>query len=165
MVAHKPRLVRRLTPSWGRKADGLLAGFRTQHEIPPEVDLAHLASKLAGKAIITSIMVCPAYALHLVGEGARLFLQYPTCTHSRQTSLTDSSEISFCLSVEAPVALAPVVTGPSVKTKWRNKYGSGLYREGNGEQDVFTILYDLRCYKKKSWFRDSPVPGDDGSDG
>lgn len=75
--------------------------------------------------------------------------------------LPENSGVSFALSVEAPLPVAPIVTGPSVKTKWHNRYGTGIYREGNKEQDAFTVLYDVRVLKKKGWLRDTPEPGDD----
>jgi len=118
LVAHKPR----------------------QHCLPQDIDLERLTKELNGQYLVTSVTVCPAYALYLATK--------------------DDSDISFALRVEAPVPAAPVVTGPNVKAKWYNRHGAGLYREGIKEKEVFTVLYDLRICRRKGWLRDSPQPGD-----
>jgi len=123
---------------FGSKSGAILAAYKPiQSSLPYDLDYNLVAEKLAGKYIVNSVTMCPAYALYL---GSR-----------------EDSGITLTLQVETP----------DVGVKWIKDYNGGFYREGNQYEPCFTVLFDLRrCVmrKKATWLRDSPEPDFEGSD-
>jgi len=134
---------------FGSRSGAVLAAYKpVQSSLPYDLNYEAVAKKLAGKHIVSSITMCPAYALYLGSK--------------------EDSGITLSLQAELPIPAAPGVSaGPGASIKWVKEYGGGLYREGNVHEPRFTVLFDLRQCKmrvKKTWLRDSPEPDFEGTE-
>lgn len=80
---------------------------------------------------------------------------------------TEDKTISLALCAQPPLAASPLSGGPDLSMSWQSEYGGGIYRDGNKDQNCFTVLFELKVCKEKKrqgWFRDLPASDLQGLD-